>query len=135
MPINYDLAVETFVDPLNLPLMHYGEKVRIQFDGWPAIVFSGWPNATYGTYGGVVVAIERFITEEGPGEGKYRILLAPDEDDHEWPDELRPGGGAYTIALLEDVPVWYELWRRLNGFPANYYQPENGKSSKDGKKK
>ncbi len=135
MPTNYDLAVETYVEPLDLPLMHKGEEVRIEFDGWPAIVFSGWPNATYGTYGGKVVAIERFITQEGPGAGRYRILIAPDEEDHEWPQDLRPGSGANTIALLEDVPVWYELWRRLNGFPANYYQPEDGKSSKDGKKK
>ncbi|SCX93570.1 Multidrug resistance efflux pump [Nonlabens sp. Hel1_33_55] len=122
MPANYDLAVETYADPLDLPLLYVGEKVRVQFDGWPAIVFSGWPNASYGTYGAEIVAVETFISPNG----KYRVLLAPDEDeDHEWPDALRPGSGAYTIALLDDVPVWYELWRQLNGFPANYYQPEN----------
>jgi len=44
MPSDYDIAVETFVDPIDLPLIHVDEKVRIQFDGWPAIVFSGWPN-------------------------------------------------------------------------------------------
>jgi len=120
MPSNYDLAVETFVEPLDLPLMHLGEKVRVQFDGWPAIVFSGWPNVSYGTYGAKVIAVETFISPNG----KYRILLAPDEDDHEWPVALRPGSGTYTIALLEDVPIWYELWRRSNGFPPNYYQPE-----------
>ena len=121
MPAEIDLAVETFVDPLDLPLMHIGEKVRIQFDGWPAIVFSGWPNVSYGTYGGVVVAIETFISDNG----KYRILLAPDPDDHDWPEDLRAGSGADTIALLDDVPIWFELWRQLNGFPPNYYQPEN----------
>ncbi len=120
MPSNYDLAVETFVEPLDLPLIHNGEKVRVQFDGWPAIVFSGWPNVSYGTYGAKVIAVERFTSPNG----KYRVLLAPDEDDHEWPEALRPGSGTYTIALLEDVPIWYELWRRLNGFPPNYYQPE-----------
>jgi len=123
MPSNYDLAVETFVDPLDLPLMNLGEKVRVQFDGWPAIVFSGWPNASYGTYGAEIVAVETFIT---PSRGKYRVLLAPDRDnDYEWPDGVRPGSGAYTIALLEDVPIWYELWRQLNGFPPNYYTPNN----------
>ena len=130
MPSDYDLAVETFVDPLDLPLMHLDEEVRIQFDGWPAIVFSGWPNVSYGTYGAKVFAIENFISENG----KFRILLAPDEDDHSWPDAIRVGSGARTIALLEDVPIWFELWRQLNGFPPNYYQPEGGKSS-DGKKK
>lgn len=119
MPADIDLAVETFVEPLDLPLIHKGEKVRIQFDGWPAIVFSGWPNVSYGTYGGKVVAVERFISSNG----KYRVLLAPDADDHEWPNALRAGSGATTIALLEDVPIWYELWRQLNGFPANYYTP------------
>lgn len=128
MPANYDLAVETFVEPLDLPLIHLGEKVRVQFDGWPAIIFSGWPNVSYGTYGATVVAVEQFISPNG----KYRILLAPDQTDHEWPAALRPGSGTYTIALLEDVPIWYELWRRLNGFPPNFYQPE---TKEDGAKK
>lgn len=121
MPAKYDMAVETFVEPIDLPLMHIGEKVRIQFDGWPVIIFSGWPNVSYGTYGGKVVAIETFISDNG----KYRILLAPDPDDHPWPQDLRVGSGAQTIALLEDVPIWFELWRQLNGFPPNYYQPQN----------
>jgi multidrug resistance efflux pump len=129
MPSNYDLAVETFVEPLDLPLLYVGEKVRIQFDGWPAIIFSGWPNASYGTYGATIVAVETFIS----ANGKYRVLLAPDkEEDYNWPPGLRAGAGAYTIALLEDVPVWYELWRKLNGFPPNYYTP---KTTMDEKKK
>ncbi|MER3375047.1 MAG: HlyD family efflux transporter periplasmic adaptor subunit [Allomuricauda sp.] len=121
MPDKYDMAVETFVDPIDLPLIHVGEKVRIQFDGWPAIVFSGWPNVSYGTFGGKIVAIETFISPNG----KYRVLLAPDEDDADWPKDIRVGSGASTMALLEDVPIWFELWRQLNGFPPNYYQPQN----------
>jgi adhesin transport system membrane fusion protein len=128
MPSKYDLAVETFVRPIDLPLLHINEKVRVQFDGWPAIVFSGWPNVSYGTYGAKVIAIERFISDNG----KYRVLLSPDSEDHTWP-EVRVGSGARTIALLEDVPIWYELWRQLNSFPPNYYQPEKAKS--DSKKK
>jgi multidrug resistance efflux pump len=131
MPANYDLAVETFVEPIDLPLIHLGEEVRVQFDGWPAIIFSGWPNASYGTYGAKVIAVETFITES---KGKYRILLAPNEKDHTWPAALRPGSGARTIALLEDVPIWYELWRRLNGFPPNYYIPETTKKDANEKK-
>lgn len=122
MPSEYAMAVETYVEPLDLPLIHIGEKVRIQFDGWPAIIFSGWPNVSYGTYGGKVVAIETFISSNG----KYRILLAADPDDQPWPKDIRVGSGANTLALLEDVPIWYELWRQLNGFPPNYYQPEEG---------
>jgi adhesin transport system membrane fusion protein len=131
MPQNYDLAVETFVRPIDLPLLHINEKVRVQFDGWPAIIFSGWPNVSYGTYGAKVVAIERFISENG----KYRVLLSPDEKDHTWPTAIRVGSGARTIALLEDVPIWYELWRQLNSFPPNYYQPEGSEKGKPDAKK
>lgn len=129
MPAQYDLAVETFVKPIDLPLLHKGEHVRVQFDGWPAIVFSGWPNVSYGTYGAKVVAIERFISDNG----KYRVLLAPDETDQPWPEAIRIGSGAKTIALLEDVPIWFELWRQINSFPPNYYQPKN--NSKTASKK
>ena len=126
MPADIDLAVEMFVEPIDLPLVHKGEKVRVQFDGWPAIVFSGWPNVSYGTYGAEVVAVENFISSNG----KFRVLLAPDETDHKWPKDIRAGSGAYTMALLEDVPIWFELWRQLNGFPPNYYQPQDGGKSK-----
>jgi adhesin transport system membrane fusion protein len=126
IPADIDLAVETFVEPIDLPLIHKGEKVRIQFDGWPAIIFSGWPNVSYGTYGGEVVAVEKFISKNG----KFRILLKPDPEDHPWPEEIRAGSGAFTMALLEDVPIWFELWRQLNGFPPNYYQPEDADTSK-----
>ena len=119
MPSDYEMAVETYVAPIDLPLIHPGEKVRIRFDGWPAIIFSGWPNVSYGTYGGEVVALETFISPNG----KYRILVAQDPEDHPWPKDLRVGSGANTIALLEDVPIWFELWRQLNGFPPNYYNP------------
>lgn len=123
MPAKYDLAVESYVRPIDLPLIHVGESVRVQFDGWPAIVFSGWPNVSYGTYGAKVVAIENFISDNG----KYRILLAPDKNDHDWPKAIRVGSGAKTIALLDDVPIWFELWRQLNSFPPNFYQPESNK--------
>ena len=120
MPANYEIAVETFVDPIDLPLIHRGEKIRVWFDGWPTIVFSGWPNMSYGTFGGKVVAMENFISENG----KFRILIAPDENDIPWPKQLSIGAGAQTIALLNNVPVWFELWRTLNGFPPNYYIPK-----------
>ncbi|PKV49707.1 multidrug resistance efflux pump [Aquimarina sp. MAR_2010_214] len=129
MPANYDLAVETFVNPIDLPLLHIGENVRVQFDGWPAIFFSGWPNASFGTYAGKVVAIETFISKNG----KFRVLIAPDKEDNPWPENVRVGSGAYTIALLEDVSIWYELWRQLNGFPPNYYTPEDKQAKKDKK--
>jgi multidrug resistance efflux pump len=120
MPSKYDIAVETFVDPIDMPLVHKGEKVRIWFDGWPTIVFSGWPNMSYGTFGGVIVASENFISPNG----KYRVLIAQDPSDEPWPKQLSIGAGANTFALLKNVPIWFEIWRKLNGFPPDYYLPE-----------
>lgn len=120
MPADYDLAVQMYVRPIDLPLLEKGQPVRIQFDGWPAIVFSGWPNTSYGTYGGRVFAIDNFISPNG----KFRVLVAPDPQAEEWPDALRVGGGTRNILLLKDVPIWYELWRQINGFPPDYYKSE-----------
>ena len=117
MPASFDIAVETYINPVDFPLIHKGEKVRVWFDGWPSIVFSGWPGASYGTFGGVIVAKENFISENG----KYRVLIAPDKSDKVWPNQLSIGAGTQTIALLDDVPIWFEIWRTLNGFPPNYY--------------
>ena len=122
MPANYDIAVETYVNPIDLPLLKRGEKVRVWFDGWPTIVFSGWPDMSYGTFGGRVVAIENFISPNG----KYRILIAPDVNEAKWPKQLSIGAGAQTLALLETVPIGFEIWRVLNGFPPNYYESKNG---------
>lgn len=119
-PAQFDLAVETYVRPIDMPLIHIGERVRVQFDGWPAIVFNGWVSVSYGTYGAIVVALENDISPNG----KYRVMLSPDPEDHPWPKELRVGSGAMTIALLNDVPIWYEIWRQVNGFPPDFYKPQ-----------
>lgn len=119
MPANFDIAVETYIIPVDFPLIHKGEKVRVWFDGWPSIVFSGWPGASFGTFGGVIVAKENFISENG----KYRVLIAPDKNDKVWPKQLSIGAGTQTIALLNNVPIWFEIWRTLNGFPPNFYEP------------
>lgn len=124
MPTVYELAVEMYVDPIDVPLLDIGEKVRIQFDGWPAIVFSGWPQNSYGTFGGNIFAIDNFISENG----KYRVLVSQDEEEKPWPELVRVGGGANTITLLNDVSVGYEVWRQLNGFPPDYYREEKRKS-------
>lgn len=129
MPSDPDLAVEMYIEPIDLPLAHAGEEVRIIFDGWPAIIFRGWPNVSTGTYAGRIIAVETFISDNG----KYRILVAPDPDQEPWPKALQAGSGAKSIALLDDVPIWFELWRQLNGFPPNYYQPDSSQTAKTGK--
>jgi multidrug resistance efflux pump len=120
VPANAELAVEMYVQPVDLPLIQPGNKVRFIFDGWPAIVFSGWPQLSNGTFGGVVIAIDQFA---GP-TNQYRVLVTEDPEEEGWPDLLRMGSGAEGIALFNDVPVWYEIWRQLNGFPADYYSQE-----------
>jgi multidrug resistance efflux pump len=130
MPSTYDIAVETFINPVDLPLVKRGEKIRVWFDGWPTIVFSGWPDMSYGTFGGEIVAVENFISDNG----KFRVLIAPDSTEEKWPSQVRVGSGAQTIALLNTVPVWFEIWRVLNGFPPDYYKT-NIKSSKETKEK
>ncbi len=119
-------AVEMFVRPVDLPLINIGQKVRFQFDGFPAIVFSGWPNTSYGTFGGEIKAIESNISENG----YFRILVTEDVKDKKWPKELKIGSGAQGIALLKDVPIWYELWRNINGFPPDYYKIEKNDKKK-----
>jgi len=115
-PAVIEMAVELYISPMDLPLLDTGQEVRFLFDGWPAFVFSGWPDMSFGTYAGNVRAIERNISNNG----KYRILVAEDES-KPWPEALRIGSGARGIALLKRVPVFYELWRRLNGFPPDFY--------------
>ncbi len=130
VPADAELAVEMYVQPVDLPLIKVGNKVRFIFDGWPAIVFSGWPQISNGTFGGVVVAIDQFA---GPNN-QYRVLVTQDPEEDQWPDLLRIGSGADGIALLNDVPVWYEIWRQLNGFPADYYTQEQKDQSSEKKK-
>ncbi|HAE35391.1 MAG: HlyD family efflux transporter periplasmic adaptor subunit [Chitinophagales bacterium] len=127
MPANPELAAEVYIEPMDLPLLSTGQHIRMQFDGWPAVVFSGWPDMSVGTYGGSIVAIDNFISTNG----KYRILVAPDPDSDPWPDGIRVGSGVSAMALLKDVPIWYELWRKVNGFPPDFYRAnESGTSEK-----
>jgi len=118
VPDKIQYAVEMFVQPLDLPLLAKGQKVRFLFDGFPAIVFSGWPSASSGTFGGEIVAVESNVSVNG----KFRVLVKEDVNDRAWPKELKMGAGAQGIALLKNVPVWYELWRNINGFPPEYYK-------------
>lgn len=120
MPADYDLAIEMYVKPIDLPLIKKGQHVRIQFDGWPAIVFSGWPKSSYGTFGGRVYAVDKFISKGG----KFRVLIEPDPKSEAWPEDIRFGSGTSNMLLLKDVPIWYEIWRKINGFPPNYYSEE-----------
>ena len=138
MPSEPDKAVALYINAMDVPLLSVGRHVRLQFDGWPAIQFSGWPSVSVGTFGGKVSVIDQV----GDQTGKYRVLISPDkrEGDEEWPEELRLGSGVYGWVMLDDVPVYFELWRNLNGFPPTvsaYSKASSGSDtskSKDKKK-
>ncbi|MCB0698788.1 MAG: HlyD family efflux transporter periplasmic adaptor subunit [Chitinophagaceae bacterium] len=127
VPAEIDRAVEIYVRPVDLPLLSVGRNVRFLFDGFPAIVFSGWPQASYGTFAGEVAAIERTVSSNG----KFRILVREIPGEKAWPQELTLGAGASAIILLKDVPIWYELWRNINGFPPDYYAEQEELKKKE----
>ncbi len=120
MPAKYDLAVEIYVKPQDLPLLSIGNRLQLRFDGWPAIVISGWPESSSGVFSGNIVAIDKFISDNG----YYRVLISPNNEKKEWPKNLSVGTGANAFILLDKVPIWYEIWRQLNGFPPDFYQTD-----------
>lgn len=130
VPNHIDQAVELYVQPMDLVLVEKGQQVRLQFDGFPAIVFSGWPEASYGTFVGEVIAVETNRSENG----KFRMLVVPVEKEKKWPAALKLGAGVQGFALLKNVSIWYELWRQINGFPPEFYQPSTGKEKTKNKK-
>lgn len=137
IPRSKDLVVQMWIDGNDMPLLQErevddqgkvirsGSTVRLQFEGWPAIQFVGWPSVARGTFGGEVI----FIDAVDDGKGSFRVLVAPKEDIHPtsdggeertgWPGPpvMRQGISAQGWVLLERVPLWYEAWRQLNGFP------------------
>jgi multidrug resistance efflux pump len=120
VPETEDRAVELWVNGNDAPLVEPGRHVRLQFEGWPAVQFAGWPSVAVGTFGGKVVAVDSIDN----GKGQFRILVRPDETDTDWPGArwphgrfLRQGVRANGWVLLDQVPLWFEVWRRMNAFP------------------
>lgn len=115
VPDTESRAAELWVDGNDVPLIRPGRRVRLQFEGWPAVQFAGWPSVAVGTFGGEVSLVD--TTDDGTG--RFRILVVPDPDDEPWPkaDFLRQGARAKGFVLLDEVRLGYELWRQANGFP------------------
>lgn len=108
-------AVELWASGRDGPLISPGRKVRLQFEGWPAVQFVGWPSVAVGTFGGVVEFVDVMASEDG----RYRVVVLPDPDDLPWPERrwLRQGVRANGWVLLEQVSLGFEMWRQINGFP------------------
>lgn len=126
VPDKIDYIAEIYVKPVDLPLIRENQKVMLTFDGFPAIVFSGWPNSSYGTFYGRVIAVENNINEKG----LFKAIVTEDKSKKPWPKQMKIGTGAQGIAILNDVPIWYEIWRNINGFPPDYYEIKPEKNEK-----
>ena len=115
VPNAAERAVELWADGNDTPLIIPGSQVRLQFEGYPAVQFGGWPELAVGSFGGKVALID--ATDDG--KGHFRLLVTPDPDDLPWPGErfLRQGVRANGWVLLARVTLGYELWRIFNGFP------------------
>jgi hypothetical protein len=140
VPLTNDRVVELLIDGNDAPLvLAYAEQtgsfphVRLQFEGWPAVQFSGWPELAVGTFGGKI----RQIDSASGSTGKFRILVEPDAQlaGDTWPDQqmLRQGNQAIGWVFLNRVPLGYEVWRRLNGFPPVLAPPSKESGGKESK--
>ncbi|MFO0012929.1 MAG: HlyD family secretion protein [Planctomycetota bacterium] len=143
VPKTDDLAVELTVRGVDTPLIKVNDPVRLQFEGWPAIQFVGWPSVAVGTFPGKVIA----INPTDSGKGIFKIIVGPDIDsksensfhddadrtENGWPDSryLRQGVRANGWVILNQVPLGFEIWRQMNGFPITISdsEPNSGKNA------
>jgi multidrug efflux pump subunit AcrA (membrane-fusion protein) len=140
VPDTNERVVELFLDGVDAPLvLAYADRagrpphVRLQFEGWPAIQFSGWPELAIGTFGGKVKQVDSAANLQG----KFRVLVEPESTltGDEWPapEFLRQGNQTVGWVLLNRVPLGYEIWRRLNGFPPVLAPESKGKGKDEDK--
>lgn len=128
-----DRAVELFVSDRDAALIEPGREVRLQFAGLPALVFSGAPELSVGAFAGRVAVVDAV----DDGTGRFRLLVTPDSTaDSDWPDAsfLRQGSSVTGWVLLSEVPLGYELWRRMNGLPPEIPVKSSAPKAEDGAK-
>lgn len=138
VPKTENPAVQLWVAGNDVTFISEGKHVRLQFEGWPAVQFSGWPSVAVGTFGGTVALVD--ATDDGTG--RFRLVVLPDEEPEtiakpEWPKypNLRQGVRANGWVLLDQVPLGYEVWRRMNGFPPALKSGDKAEKSKPPKVK
>ena len=122
VPLVDDQAAEIYVSSMDAALVSPGKLVSLQFSGFPAFQFSGWQNIAIGIFHGRVKVIDAV----DDGSGRFRLLVVPDSSRRDWPDArfLRQGTDVTGWVLLNEVPLGYELWRQLMGFPPQFPVPE-----------
>ena len=131
VPETDNLSVELKVSGNDMPLIQEGDPVRLQFEGWPAVQFVGWPSVAVGTFAGKVNRV--YPTDDG--KGNFLVVVTPNDQTsgaRNWPDDryLRQGVRANGWVLLREVPLGYEIWRQLNGFPPTVADQDPAKSKR-----
>lgn len=121
VPDTTSRAVELSLSGRDGPLVAPGRKVRLQFEGWPAVQFVGWPSVAVGTFPGIV----SYVDAAADPNGHVRVVVVPDPDSQPWPNStlLRQGIRANGWVLLDRVRLGFELWRQWNGFPPSTSVP------------
>lgn len=131
VPEATDMAVLLNVAGRDMPLVQVDDKVRLQFQGWPAVQFVGWPSVAVGTFGGKISS----LSPTDDSKGNFSVLVVPDPEEAAWPDNryLRQGVRASGWILLKRVSLGYEIWRQLNGFPPviSDQEPDKAKEKSD----
>jgi len=124
------VAAEIYVDAMDVPLIGDRSEVRLQFEGWPSVQFSGWPSVAVGTFAGRVFSIDRVSSPNGSYRVLVKQMVPVPAADEPWPVQLRQGSGVYGRVILNSVPIWYEIWRQLNGFPPSLEREPKGDGEK-----
>ncbi len=116
-------AVEMWAEPLDAPLLRPGRKVRLMFHGIPTIPLPSWPELMAGTFDGTILVVD----QTPDSQKRFRFWVAQDPEASAWPpqSQIRQGTQVMGWVLLNRVPLWYELWRRVNLFPADYQEQAN----------
>lgn len=128
VPSTSDIAAEIYVSDMDAALVDIGRTVTLQFAGYPAFQFSGFPDISTGIFRGKIAAVDAV----DDGGGRFRLLVVPDESRSPWPPRsyLRQGSTVTGWVLLQTVPLGYEVWRQLNGFPPLFPVREREKAEK-----
>jgi len=118
VPESTSPAVEMWANAIDAPLLRKDRPVRLLFQGVPAIPLPAWPELMAGTYDGRIQVVDQSVS----ANGQFRLWVEPDTQRREWPpqEQVRQGTQVMGWVILNQVPLWYEMWRRFNLFPPDY---------------
>jgi multidrug efflux pump subunit AcrA (membrane-fusion protein) len=117
-PERIERAVQLYIDGRDIALVRPGAPVRLEFESFPAIQFSGWPVLAQGLFDGRV----RTIDPTARPDGMFRVIVEPMPGAAAWPDRQFVRQGSQVLGWIQGatVSVGYELWRQLNDFPLEF---------------